>query len=49
MKLTARDILDQFFIDDSDFPGSDSDREEGEDIHVYQGSMLDASTLREEA
>ena len=33
---------------DSDFSGSDSNGEEGEDVYAYRGPTLSASTLREE-
>ena len=47
-KFTASDILKQLFDDDSEFSGSDSDGEEGEDVYAYRGPTLSASTLREE-
>ena len=33
-KFTASDVLEQQFDDDSDFSGSDSDGEEGEDVYM---------------
>ena len=50
IKLTARDVLEQLFDDDSDFFGSDSEGEEGEgeDVYAYRGPTVSASTLREE-
>ena len=35
--LTARDILEQLFDVDSDFCGSDSGEEEGEEVYAYCG------------
>ena len=33
--LTARDVLEQLFDDDSDFSGSDCGGEEGEEVYTY--------------
>ena len=42
--LTARDIFKQLFDDDSDFSGSDSVGEEGEEVYTYCGPIFSTST-----
>ena len=46
-KVIVSDVLDQFFDDDSDFSGPDSDREVGEEVYIYRGPALSTSTLKE--
>ena len=46
-KFTASDILEQPFDNDSNFSGSDSDGEQGEDVYILE-TTLSASALREE-
>ena len=40
----AGDVLEQLFDDVSDFSGSDSDKEEGEDVYADHGPTLSTST-----
>ena len=40
--------MEQLFDDDTNFTGSDSVREEGEDVYAFWGPTLSTSTLREE-
>ena len=46
--LTARDVLEQLFDDNSDFTGSDSGGEEGEEVYAYCGPSFSASTLEQD-
>ena len=46
--LTARDVLEQLFDDNSDFTGSDSGGEEGEEVYAYRGPSFSASTLEQD-
>ena len=47
-RFTTSDVLEQLFDDDSDFSGSDSEGEGGEDVYAYRGPPVSASILREE-
>ena len=38
-RFTTSDVLEQLFDDDSDFSGSDSEGEEGEDVYAYRGPI----------
>ena len=46
-RFTTSDVLEQLFDDDSDFSGSDSEGEGGEDVYAC-GPPVSASILREE-
>lgn len=46
--LSASDVLDRLFKDDSDLSGLDSGGEEGTAICAYKGGTLDTVALREE-
>ena len=49
LNLTASDMLDQVFDDNSDFSVPDSDGEIGGDVYAYREPTLNASSLGEEA
>ena len=45
-RFTTSDVLEQLLDDDSDFSGSDSEGEGGEDVYAYRGPPVSASILR---
>ena len=46
--LTARDVLEQLFNDNSDFSGSDSGGEGGEAVFACLGPSFSTSTLEQD-
>ena len=47
--LTATDVLEQLFDDDSDFSWSDSGRVESEEVYAYRGPTFSPSTSEQDS